>query len=160
MTAPESLQDIASRTSADTSAQDIIERIDAAISCGYCLGSLEGSPSDEFCSPQCQELWHGLRSTPLERYQEPKDLPQHVSNCVELSSPEVTSPHAAVVVWARRGRQRGPREVELVISVDLSGFRASLERATEAFRRLHLNTPALAPETVEQLRDALRVDPP
>lgn len=39
---------------------DIIEQIDAAIACQAegCESSLDDSPSDDFCSQECQQAWH------------------------------------------------------------------------------------------------------
>lgn len=45
--------------------------IDDAISCQHCTGPLDGSPSPDFCSEECQTAWHTARAQPLVGYQEP-----------------------------------------------------------------------------------------
>jgi len=44
---------------------DIIARIDAAIGCRQCGGSLDDSPSPDFCGEECQQTWHTARAEPL-----------------------------------------------------------------------------------------------
>lgn len=39
--------------------------------CASCDGPLEDSPSADFCSPDCQDRWHALRSYELVGYREP-----------------------------------------------------------------------------------------
>lgn len=51
-----------------------LRRIDAATGCHYCEGDLDNSPSNDFCSQDCQELWHNDQATPLDSYHEPWDL--------------------------------------------------------------------------------------
>lgn len=69
---------------------DIIDQIDAALSCHMCSAGLGDSVSDMFCSPWCQQAWHAARSEPLTHYVEPDDLPQHYSNLLEEEAPETT----------------------------------------------------------------------
>lgn len=71
---------------------DIIDLIDQAITptCHQCGAELGDSLSNDFCGPGCQQAWHAARVDPLVGYEEPSDLPQHVRNLVELSSPETT----------------------------------------------------------------------
>lgn len=71
---------------------DLVDRIDALIdpTCQQCDADLGGSVSDDFCSDACQQAWHEARSDPLVGYREPSDLPVHVYNQAESSSPEIT----------------------------------------------------------------------
>lgn len=69
---------------------DIIDQIDAALSCHMCGGDLADSVSDMFCSEWCQVDWLAARAEPLQGYEEPYDLPQHAVNQIELRSPETT----------------------------------------------------------------------
>lgn len=64
--------------------------IDAVTGCQQCEGSLDDSPSDDFCSQDCQELWHSDRAILLDHYREPYDVPGHVYNLVEHESAETT----------------------------------------------------------------------
>jgi hypothetical protein len=48
-----------------TLSNDIIARIDAAIGCRQCGGSLDDSPSPDFCGEECQQTWHTARTEPL-----------------------------------------------------------------------------------------------
>jgi hypothetical protein len=50
--------------------KDIIDEIETAVGCQQCGGQLAQSPSADFCSSTCQELWHAARSTPLGTYVE------------------------------------------------------------------------------------------
>ncbi|MFC6090856.1 hypothetical protein [Saccharothrix lopnurensis] len=68
--------------------RDIIAAIDAATGCQQCTGPLGDSPSADFCSATCQADWSAARTTPLDGYVEPDDLPAHVANTVELHSAE------------------------------------------------------------------------
>lgn len=54
---------------------DILDRIDAAVGCQHCGGSLGSSPSDDFCSDRCQGDWHAARADELVGYREPWDIP-------------------------------------------------------------------------------------
>lgn len=67
---------------------NIIDQIDAATGCQHCQRPLGGSVSDDFCSAVCQTAWYAERSEPLVEYREPTDLAAHVSNLVEIQSPE------------------------------------------------------------------------
>jgi hypothetical protein len=61
--------------------------------CGHCRRPLRpDGASPDFCGPWCQEEWLRAKQEVVELvgYREPWDLPQHVGNLVELSSPEVT----------------------------------------------------------------------
>lgn len=67
---------------------DIISTIDTAIGCQQCGRPLGDSPSDDFCSSECQMAWLAARTEALSVYDEPDDLPVHAHNLVELHSPE------------------------------------------------------------------------
>lgn len=54
---------------------DILARIDAAVGCQQCAGPLGDSPSDDFCSTECQNAWHAARTVELVDYQEPWHRP-------------------------------------------------------------------------------------
>lgn len=69
---------------------DIVDQITTAIGCHHCGGDLGDSVSDLFCGPDCQTAWHASRTQPLTRYREPADLPCHIYNQHERSSPETT----------------------------------------------------------------------
>lgn len=75
--------------------QSTLDAIDqlAVHQCGHCQEPLaEDSTSLDFCSNVCQTAWTRNKHeiVALLDYEEPTDLPQHVSNLVELSSPETT----------------------------------------------------------------------
>jgi hypothetical protein len=40
---------------------DILDKIDAAVGCHHCHGLLGASPSDDFCSENCQNAWRAER---------------------------------------------------------------------------------------------------
>lgn len=69
--------------------------------CWQCKGAIAGSPSDDFCSAWCQTEWHANHSDPLTDYTEPTDLPCHIANQYEQSSPETTpaSEYSYTVNW-------------------------------------------------------------
>lgn len=56
---------------------DFLSDVDAAMGCLHCGGSLEGSPSDEFDSPNCQAAWYQAHVASdggvLTGYREPLD---------------------------------------------------------------------------------------
>lgn len=68
--------------------RDFISELDSAIGCQQCGRPLGDSPSDDFCTPDCQAAWSAARTAPLASYSEPDEQPAHVSNLVELHSPE------------------------------------------------------------------------
>lgn len=75
--------------------QSTLDSIDqlAVHQCGHCQEPLAAdSTSLDFCSNVCQTAWTRNKHeiVALLNYEEPTDLPQHVSNLVELSSPETT----------------------------------------------------------------------
>lgn len=78
-----------------TDLQSTLDAIDqlAVHQCGHCQEPLaEDSTSLDFCSNVCQTAWTRNKHeiVALLDYEEPVDLPQHVSNLVELTSPETT----------------------------------------------------------------------
>lgn len=80
------------RTGSLQSTLDAIDQV-AVHQCGHCQEPLaEDSTSLDFCSNVCQTAWTRNKHeiVALLDYEEPTDLPQHVSNLVELSSPETT----------------------------------------------------------------------
>ncbi|CRK59057.1 hypothetical protein [Alloactinosynnema sp. L-07] len=101
----------------ESEAGDIVDLIDAAIGCQHCGGTLDGSPSGDFCSPDCQQGWHAARTDPLVGYREPYDLPVHVDNLVERHSPECT-----------------PRTTEITIRIspDISEFQQRMREQQQA----------------------------
>lgn len=44
---------------------DIVAAIDTAIGCQRCGGTLATSPSDDFCTDECQTAWHAELLRPL-----------------------------------------------------------------------------------------------
>lgn len=73
--------------------QSTLDAIDdlAVHRCGQCDVELgPDAPSSHFCSPEHQEAFYAARSEALVGYREPNDLPQHVWNQREASSPETT----------------------------------------------------------------------
>ncbi len=90
---------------------DLLERIDAAVApaCAVCAGPLGDSPSDDFCGPDCQQVWHAGRSVALERYQEPVDVPAHVSHRHEQFSPE-TTPQGLLRAYSIRSAYGSPSD--------------------------------------------------
>jgi hypothetical protein len=78
-----------------TDIQSTLDAIDdvAVQECGWCRSALdENGPSADFCSAICQTSWTQRKHEvdELVGYREPIDLPAHVANQVEMSSPEVT----------------------------------------------------------------------
>lgn len=74
--------------------QSTLDAIDevAVHRCGYCDTPLgPEAPSSLFCDGGCQEAFYAARSEALVGYREPRDIPQHVYNQVEESSPETTA---------------------------------------------------------------------
>lgn len=72
---------------------DILDLIDQATApvCGWCQTLLAADGvSAYFCDDECQFEWQRLRGEVLVGYREPDDLPQHVFNQHESSSPETT----------------------------------------------------------------------
>lgn len=67
---------------------DIINSITTAIGCQQCEASLDDSPSDDFCSADCQAAWFAERAKPLTDYTEPVNEPEYVDNQRELHSRE------------------------------------------------------------------------
>jgi hypothetical protein len=56
---------------------DILDAIDQAVAgCHECGGSLDGSPSDDFCGDGCQQSWYAGRADELVGYREPWDRPE------------------------------------------------------------------------------------
>lgn len=56
---------------------DILEVIDQAVGgCHECGGTLQDSPSDDFCGDGCQQAWHAARADELVGYREPWDRPE------------------------------------------------------------------------------------
>lgn len=96
--------------------QSTLDAIDqlAVHQCGHCQEPLaEDSTSLDFCSNVCQTAWTRNKHeiVALLDYEEPTDLPQHVSNLVELTSPETTPQRPPCECFAcryTRGR-RPPR---------------------------------------------------
>lgn len=75
--------------------QSTLDAIDqlAVHQCGHCQQPLaDDSASLDFCNNVCQTAWTRKKHeiVALLDYEEPTDLPQHVSNLVELASPETT----------------------------------------------------------------------
>lgn len=62
-----------------TPGHDIIKAIDAAVGCQNCQYPYDrdNTPSDDFCSPECQQEWHAEHAqvVPLTDYREPWDYP-------------------------------------------------------------------------------------
>lgn len=113
--------------------RDFVAELDAAIGCQQCGGSLDNSPSTDFCSPRCQAAWSAARVQPLTTYVEPDDQPEHVANLVELHSPETC-------VACVEGRSHGLRPPWLLEPTFMEALRvAARRRRAENFRRLYLN---------------------
>jgi len=60
--------------------ESTLAAIDAATGCQQCEGPLGDSPSDSFCSAECQDAWFAARSEPLVDYREPAESAAHYSH--------------------------------------------------------------------------------
>lgn len=91
---------------------DIITAIDTALGCQWCGHDLGASPSDDFCSPRCQESWHAARTEPLVHYDEPRELAAHVGNPQEQYNPETSAGEPflppGVGVWLEHALHEAP----------------------------------------------------
>jgi hypothetical protein len=140
--------------------REFIAELDAAIGCQQCGCPLGDSPSADFCSPRCQTAWSAARAKPLTSYTEPDEQPAHVSNLVELHSPETC-------VACVEGRSHGLRPPWLHGPWAMDALRVAARRQrAESFRRLYLNatTHVDAPADADgslyanRLAEALRRD--
>lgn len=117
-----------------TTNRDFIAELDAAIGCQQCGSPLGDSPSDDFCTPDCQAAWSAARTAPLASYSEPDEQAAHVSNLVELHSPETC---AACVDGRHSANPRWLDEVAFIH--DWAARRRANARRADTFRRLYLN---------------------
>jgi hypothetical protein len=46
---------------------DILDKIAAAVGCQLCGSELGTSPSDDFCTETCAQIWHARQARPLQR---------------------------------------------------------------------------------------------
>ena len=63
---------------------DILDRIDAAVGCQQCGGPLDGSPSGDFCTEDCQDIWHAGQVGALVTCQQVEAVTSLVAACEDL----------------------------------------------------------------------------
>jgi hypothetical protein len=119
---------------------DILDRIDAAVGCQQCGAPLDGSPSDDFCSDDCQTAWHSARAVELVGYREPwhhpRDFPGIRTNAYRSPvfelPPETDS--LAVDWWCAQQAEVAARTDDQCVAVQLR--MESLRARREELNRL------------------------